>query len=181
MPLISFGLNASEVKELIVQPGFSIYAPDGDGWKILRRTQSLLAFGKNGAVEGESYIAAASLYRIPKLNSKEEYLAFVKKGRSNDTDPSRFEIIKNNEYLSKKQTALCVKHDSSAKDKNASYEGKESDYLILDAIGYNCRHPHNNTVGVNFEFTHRHFEETKNSDFSKIAELYLNKLKFTKF
>jgi len=106
--LLPFFVTASEDREPILQPGLKVLSPDGDDWNIVQRTQTMLAFGKRGVKQGESYIAAASLYRIPIFKTNDQFLKFVKEGRRANDDPSRFEVLKNIETLSEKQSALCV-------------------------------------------------------------------------
>jgi len=53
--------------------------------------------------------------------------------------------------------------------------------MLLENIGYNCQHPVKNTVGVNMEYSLRHFEETNYSSFEKNGNEFFNNINFTDF
>ncbi len=44
-------------------------------------------------------------------------------------------------------------------DKEAVRESKNKDSMILNIIGYACRHPNNKNVGITYSYSHRSYPD----------------------
>ena len=161
--------------------GVSSLPPQNGGWVLMAASGYQITLAKEGTQKNESLVANMSIHQLPELTSDKEFLNQVIKARESEPDIGRFEIQKNITSLSILNGATCVKHHSISKDKNARVHGGKTAVLLLENIGYNCKHPKKTTVGINLEYSLRHYEETKYLQFEKHGNDFFNNVKFTEF
>jgi len=53
--------------------------------------------------------------------------------------------------------------------------------MLMENIGYNCIHPNKKSLGVNVEYSLRHFADTAYPLLDKDADDFFSHINFTKF
>ena len=160
--------------------GVTAKTPRDGNWVMVATSGYQSSLASQGANENESLVVNVSIFQIPVVGSEQEFLELVVKSRAATPKTGRFENHSNAEELSRLNGALCVKYHSVSIDKNArTKDGTTS--MLLESIGYNCQHPLNETVGVNIEYSSRHFEETPNLSLDEDSAEYFGNIQFTEF
>ena len=161
--------------------GVSSLPPQNGSWTLLTAAGFQMSLAKEGTKKNESLAANVAIYQLPEFQSNEEFLSHIIKGRAEEPSIGRFEILKNEEALSPLMDVTCVKYHSISKDKAAKIQGGGTAEMLLENIGYHCIHPKNRTVGVNMEYSLRHFADTTYGEFANNANEYFSDIKFTEF
>lgn len=161
--------------------GVSSLPPQNGDWVLLTATGYQMNLAKSGDTKNESLVANVNIFQLPELGTDEAFLNYIIQGRADEPTIGRFEIQKNTETLSTLNGSVCVKYHSISKDKNAQIQGGDTAVMLLENRGYNCKHPKNSTVGVNIEYSLRHFPETSYLSFEKSANEFFSNIKFTAF
>ncbi len=160
--------------------GVTSKPPQNGDWLLVASSGYQSSLASQGANENESLVVNLSIFQLPELDSEKEFLDFVMDSRAATPKTGRFENKQNVESLSDLNGAVCVKYHSVSEDKNAKIKGGTAS-MLLESIGYNCQHPLNKTVGVNIEYSSRHFENTPNQSLSEHSAEYFNNIQFTEF
>jgi len=161
--------------------GVSSLPPQNGSWTIITASGYQASIGKAGEKKNESLVTNLFIYKMPELSTDEAFLSHVAKGRAAEPDIGRFEILKNDETISTLNGATCVKYHSISKDKSARIQSGGTATMLLENHGYHCKHPKNQTVGVNIEYSLRHYPETSYPSFETNAGNFFNNVKFTEF
>lgn len=161
--------------------GVSLLPPQNGSWTLIVLTGHQISLAKEGSRENESLVANVVIYQIPEFPDNENFLSHIVESRVAGPNIGRFEILKNEETLSSLNGVTCVKYHSISKDKAAQIQGGETAEMLLENIGYHCIHPKNKTVGVNIEYSLRHYSDTTYAAFAKHANEFFNNIKFTEF
>jgi hypothetical protein len=160
--------------------GVSVLPPQEQGWMIAQMSLYQLALLKQGSPPDATYAANIEIFQLPKLESEEAFFQHVSKGRSAEPATGRFVIIKNDEEIFRGREAYCIKYHSLSKDKGAKTPSGTK-IMLMESIGYCCRHPKNKTVGVDFVYSHRHHAGDDDADFPRKADAFLDQVRFTDF
>jgi hypothetical protein len=139
-----------------------------------------LALVKQGQQPGETYATIASIYNLPEVTTEEDFLKTISEGRARKPRTGRFEFMKNDETLAKGRESLCVRYNTVSQDNAARFNG-EKKVMILEMIGYHCQHPKNKRIGVNFEYSHRHYSGNNDTALEAKADAFLEQVRFTDF
>lgn len=161
--------------------GVSSLPPQNGNWVLLTATGYQMNFARSGDTKNESLVANVILFQLPELATDEEFLSHIIQARAAEPSIGRFEIQENKESLSPLNGATCVTYHSIAKDKAAQIQDGKTAEMLLENIGYNCIHPRNPTVGINIEYSLRHYPDTSYPSFIDNANAFFNNIKFTKF
>ena len=161
--------------------GVSSLPPKNGSWTLLTAAGYQMSLAKEGTKKNESLVANVVIYQIPEFQNNEEFLSHIIQGRAAEPSIGRFEILKNEEVLLPLNGTTCVKYHSISKDSAAQLQGGETAEMLLENIGYHCMHPKNRTVGVNMEYSLRHYLETTYAAFAGNANEFFNNIKFTEF
>jgi len=160
--------------------GVSVLPPQDKGWIIAQASTYQIAFIKQGSWPDSTYTALVTLFEIPKIESEEDYLQYVSKGRSAGPATGRFTTVINNEEIFRGRESYCVKYHSISEDRAAKTKsGAKS--MIMETIGYCCQHPKNKIVGVDFGYSYRHYGGDEDADLEKKANAFLDQVQFTGF
>lgn len=157
---------------------FTMESPQEDGWIIAYRNTGQTAFAKEGSNTDETYGTNVILFELPVLNSREEFINFVKEGRKKATDSKRFNITKDElEYFDGRED-YCVSYHSVAEDSEAVKRSRNKDIMILEMVGYLCRHPQNKNIGINFDYSQRYYPGHQDENLTTKAHGTFKSLKF---
>lgn len=143
---------------------FKFSPPKNEKWIIAYRNNYQTALAKKGNNLDETYGLNIILFELPNLETREEFIEYIKAGRGKDTDPKRFNITMDEIDFHEEFVDFCVIYHSVAEDKKAKKMSRNKEPMILEMAGYVCRHPKNKNLGVNFDFSHRYYKghEDKN-------------------
>ena len=132
---------------------------------------------KKGNNLDETYGLNIIVFELPNLDSKEEFVEYIKDGRAKDTDPERFKIIRDEINIYEDFVDYCVTYYSAAEDKKAKKRSKNKDPMILEMAGYVCRHPKNKNLAVDFDFSHRYYKGHEDKKLVPMAKEFFKNLK----
>ena len=136
----------------VTQAGYSFVAPANKSWAVLVGSTYQVTLITKGDSPNETFVASASTYQIPTFSTPQDFLAYVKAGRTAEPETGRFETLKNDEQLYAARSEICVKHEMVSKDFGAKRGG---DYTVIEYYGMNCIHPKNPTVGIFVELSRK--------------------------
>lgn len=157
--------------------GVSSLSPQNGSWSVITSTGYQVALGTK-LNDSSSGVINMSLYQLPEFPSDQEFLSHVVKHRASSPDIGRFELKENREELVKLNGATCVKYRTISQDNNAKIDGHKSAIMQIEYIGYNCIHPFKKSVGVNTEYSIRHFKNNGHPELTKNADEFFNNIKF---
>ena len=166
--------------ERVNQPGVSFVLPAGHKWVAIIRTTYQSAFGALGMPKNDTVIVSSSVYSIKPPASKEDFLNEVHRGRSNEPDTGRFEMIRNSEKLYEDRPETCVIYRSASKDFGVEAK-RGGQYSVLETIGMHCVYPNKPNVGIQVEFSRKAPPETTYPKFDDVGLTVLQSVKFGEF
>lgn len=161
--------------------GVSSLPPQNGNWNVITVSGYQMSLAKNGSRKNESLAVNVSIFQLPEFPTDKEFLDYVVQGRAAEPSIGRFEVLTNSESLETLNGANCVKYHSISKDQRAQIQGGETAVMLLENRGYNCKHPKNDSVGVNVEYSLRHFPETEYLFFDKNSNEFASNIEFTEF
>lgn len=114
--------------------------PQGDNWYEITRKAGVLAYGKRLQPGNDTFIASAHISETDmRFATENEFLAFAKASRANDTNPDRFNLLVHDEVVDKTRSAYCTRFHLRAEDLVASKTSGTA--KILAVKGFTCLHP----------------------------------------
>ncbi len=163
----------------LIHNGFSLLPPAESGWIVAHRSPHQLALAKRGDHLDESYAIQVVMLQLPIFNTDEQFAQYVTQGTKKDTDESRF---KNSHYETTIVNGIsgnCIKTLSTTEDTQAQKQSSSTESMILEIIQFTCKHPSNNTVGVNFGYSHRYYAGNADPNLNSKAEMIFKNFNFT--
>lgn len=160
--------------------GVTFLPPQNGSWLVMAASGYQSTLASKGVLENESLVVNVSIFQLPELDSDEGFLDFIAKSRASSPDIGRFENKENTESLSSLNGAVCVKYHTLSNDMNAKIQGGKAQ-MVLESIGYNCRHPEKNSIGVVIEYSFRHFGKSEHSSLEKDSDAFFKNIQFREF
>jgi len=166
----------------ITVTGFSILPPrTGDDWHIANKTATEISLAGKNEKTGGTLVAIGIVAQLPPdLKSDNDFLNFFKQLRESNSDPGRYEILKHDEIIEKKNNVTCINYHLVTYDKKA-YTPAGYKKLILDIYGKTCRHPDDASYAVDISYSERYEEQNQPTDLEKRAMSFISTLSFEKF
>jgi hypothetical protein len=161
--------------------GLSVFPPENSKWYKVQHSAYQLVLMSRGKEKDESIGVNISLFQLPKFDSDGQFLSYVKQGRSQEPNTERFYMLKNKETISALKEAKCVKYHSISEDHGAKKVSSNSSLMLLENIGYNCKHPLNQSVGVNIEYSLRYYQKQSYESSESDSKAFFNNINFSKF
>ena len=127
-----------------------------------------------------TYVASVILYKLPDVDSEAQFLKLISERRLSEPDTGRFRIVKNAEEISHRSEVYCVKYHTISED-HAARTSSGVGSMLSEMMGYHCQHPKNKNVGVNFQYSHRHYPGDEDPLIGKKAAEFLEDVKFIAF
>lgn len=171
---------AAASRDRIGISGVTAIPPQEPGWQRLQMSTFQIAFGKRGPQPDATYIAAVMLYNLPELSSETEFFKHVSEGRRSEPEVGRFKLIRNDEAIAPRKSALCIQYHTVSED-HAAQTAKGRQFMVSEMFGYHCQHPKRKTVGVMFQYSHRHYAGDEDPLLGKKAAGFLEQVAFTDF
>ena len=161
--------------------GVSSLPPQNGDWNVLTVSGYQMSLAKSGLSKNESLAVNVSIYQLSELLTDDEFLSYVIQARAAEPSIGRFEVLENSESIATLNGANCAEYHSISKDQGAQIQGGETAVMLLENRGYNCKHPKNYSVGVNIEYSLRHFPDTEYPLFDQNANEFANNIQFIEF
>lgn len=151
----------------IVLVPMSVERPAGQGWVLIRRTDTDLTFIRPASRESGSLVAIASS-KVPdkRIRTAEELATQLRQDLKDKTDRTRFEIIA--EDIRKDPDGKCVRYRQQAKDLGAT--GADGKPQLIDLRGQLCLHPADEGVVVAATLSERAPEGSADGKIADLAE-----------
>ena len=162
----------------IDQPGISFIPPVGKSWSIIVLSTYQMSLGARGSSENETFVTSVSTYQLPSSLSPQQFLSFVKAGRSAEPQTGRFETVRNEEQLYTERAETCVKHRAMSKDYGAKRGG---DFTMIEYFGMNCIHPKYPKVGIFVELSRKSPPDVADPSFENLGVSLLRSVEFTEY
>jgi hypothetical protein len=171
---------ASQPKEppRILMQGFSIAAPNLTDWTVSKKTPELTLIVKTGRFTGETYVMQATVLRLQAFASSGELVSYVESLQRKELDPKRYRIFKSEVIEQKIQGQSCALSRVEAAER-VTNEGTGSPLnVMLETMSLVCPHPKDARRAINMVYSHRHFPEDSDPQFSSDGELLMGTLAF---
>jgi hypothetical protein len=163
----------------LFQSGYSVVPPREKGWSILDRDNYRLILVKRGPSQNESYAAVAGLILLPSnLNNRDLYFEHIRLARSREFESNGIRILSNQESMFDEKGDFCVRYRSETVAAGGSGVSDRPGSLVVEAIGFYCRHPAEPTVAVKAEYSYRHRPGNDDRELEEKAERFLKAVNF---
>lgn len=171
---------ASQPKEppRIMMQGFSIAAPNLTEWSVGKQTPELTMMAKPGRFTGETYVMQATILKLKAFDSPAELVSYVESLQSKELDPKRYRVFKSEVSEQKVHGQSCALSHLEAAERNASTGTGSPVNVLLETASLICPHPKDPTRAIDMAYSHRHFPEDADPQFSDDAALLMRTLAF---
>lgn len=173
---------ASQPKEppRILMQGFSIAAPADkkQTWLVARQGPDLTVIGKPGRFSGESFTMQATIITLPAFDSPAELLRHVESIQRKELDPKNFRLFKYEIKPQKIHDQTCALSLVEAAERLTDQGTGSPVNTMLETLTLICPHPKEPTRAINMAYSHRHFPEDVDPNFSEDGALLMQSLDF---
>ena len=176
------GACASQPKEppRILMQGFSIAKPTEKEptWIVAKQGPELTVIGKPGRFAGESFIMQVTIIKLPAVASIDELIRHVESTQRKELDPKRYRVSKFEVKEQKIHAQSCTLSRVEAAERTTA-EGTGSPVnMMLETLTLICPHPKDPLRGINMAYSHRHFPEDVDPQFTEDAAILMQTLSF---
>jgi len=133
----------------------NIHAPNSSGWHLLESSNNGMAFARGGGAPSANLAAQVSMFNLPKTETPDEFLSFIKRGIAKDTDSTRFDNIESDFSYTEERGYPCVRIKNTTRDNQAQTGGTRKEQLLLQMESLYCRHPIREQTGFSVTYSHR--------------------------
>ena len=158
--------------------GFSISTPNSTDWTVTRKAPEGTLIVKQGRFTGETYVMQATVLKLKAFGSPGELVSYVETVQGKELDPKRYRIFKSEVSEQKVNGQSCALSRVEAAER-ATNEGTGSPVnIMLETMSLICPHPKDATRAINMAYSHRHFPEDSDPQFSADGMLLMGTLTF---
>jgi hypothetical protein len=176
------GACASQPKEppRIMMQGFSISKPQEKEptWIIAKQSPELTIIGKQGRFSGESFIMQATIIKLPAFGSIDELIRHVESTQRKEIDPKRYRVSRLEVKQQKIHAQSCALSRVEAAERTTTDGTGSPVNMMLETLTLICPHPKDPSLGMNMAYSHRHFPEDVDPQFSEDAATLMQTLAF---
>ena len=174
------GACASQPKEppRIMMEGFSIAPPKEKEWIIVKQSPEVTVIGKPGRFSGETYAMQATIIKLPPAESVDELVRHVESTQRKELDPKRYRVFKFDVSRQKVHGQACALSRVEAAERTTAGGTGSPVNMMLETLTLICPHPKDPLRGINMAYSHRHFPEDVDPQFSQDAATLMQSLAF---
>lgn len=174
------GACASQPKEppRIMMRGFSIAPPNEKDWIIAKQGPEVTVIGKPGRFSGESFTMQATIIKLPPAESADELVRHVESTQRKELDPKRYRVFKLEVGQQKIHSQACALSRVEAAERTTTDGTGSPVNTMLETLTLICPHPKDPLHGINMAYSHRHFPEDVDPQFSQDAATLMQSLAF---
>ena len=160
------------------QKTFSFIPPQEEGWVISYRSDQKVEIKKRGDHVDETYAVRIQVLDIPGIQSDSEFLSFIKGQPAMVQGNRRFRRIQNEVELSQGRSEICGEYHIKIEDHEPVKRSEKQGSMIMENIGFICRHPDDEDLYINFEYSHRYYPGDEDPDLEMRAAKFTDEVKF---
>jgi hypothetical protein len=174
------GACASQPKERprIMMEGFSIVPPKEKEWIIVKQSPDVTVIGKSGRFSGETFAMQATIIKLQPAESTDELVRHVESTQRKELDPKRYRVFKLEVSQQKIHGQACALSRVEAAERTTTDGTGSPVNMMLETLTLICPHPKDPLRGINMAYSHRHFPEDVDPQFSQDAALLMQNLAF---
>ena len=174
------GACASQPKERprIMMNGFSIVPPKEKEWIIVKQSPEVTVIGKPGRYSGETYAIQATIIKLPPGESAVELVREVESTQRKELDPKRYRVFKLEVSEQQMHGHACALSRVEAAERTTAQATGSPVNTMLETLTLICPHPKDPSRGINMAYSHRHFPEDVDPQFSQDAATLMQNLAF---
>ncbi|MBI3526604.1 MAG: hypothetical protein HY067_01395 [Betaproteobacteria bacterium] len=178
--LALLGACASQPKEppRIMMDGFSIAPPNEKEWIIAKQSPDVTVIGKPGRFSGETFTMQATIIKLPPAESTDELVRHVESTQRKELDPKRYRVFKLEVGQQKIHGQACALSRVEAAERTTTDGTGSPVNMMLETLTLICPHPKDSLRGINMAYSHRHFPEDVDPQFSQDAAMLMQNLAF---
>ena len=158
--------------------GFSIVPPIDKAWIIAKQSPQLTVIGKPGSYSGESFTIQATIIRLPPGDSADELVRNVESTQRKELDPKRYKVYKLEVSQQQIHGHACALSAVEAAERTTAEATGSPVNTMLETLTLICPHPKDSSRGINMAYSHRHFPEDVDPQFSQDAATLMQNLAF---
>jgi hypothetical protein len=158
-------------------PILQLHAPASPGWFGITQTADKIAFGKDGLIGGETFVAAVFLFHIPAFESSDAFTEYVREGAVKDSPPDRFDPVELSVQYSTERSYPCVRVHGVSIDKKARIAPFFKKKLRIENIALYCQDP--DKPGLGFAVSYSHRGGSDDTQIDEDAESFIDSVKVT--
>lgn len=145
---------AEERPGRVVLVPMSVERPAGEGWVLVRRTDTELTFLRPAAKDRNSLVAIAS-GKVPdrRARTAQELAANIRNDLKGKTDDKRFEVMVEDVQAEPSAGRKCARYHQQARDKGAA--GADGKAQLIDLYGLACLHPADEGIVLTVSYSER--------------------------
>lgn len=163
-------INSPDKRVHIV--GASMLPPHGGDWDLTKEHDGSVRFSKFGKTRDQTIRGTVILFKLPDLKSKEDFLNLIFEQRTENPDYPR-EFLLNKTVLSDEKGEFCVRGHTITKEFKAKNLPKTSNFLLMETIELNCRHPYDKNIAVHMGFSQRTLPNNTLKSFESDANKFI--------
>ena len=148
---------------------------------VIQRKPYRLVLARRGKVMDESYVIIISAFSLPELKWDRGFLRYIKTGLKKESRSGRFKRLKISARLIKDKETTCVRYHTKVEDKIPKRQSGKKDPMILEVMGFNCRHPKNPKAGIQVSISNRYIPGNPDPGLRKQVEKLFKQTTFTDF
>ena len=166
----------------IMMEGFSIAPPSekewAKDWIIVKQSPYMAVIAKSGRFSGETFTMQATLIKLPPAASVGELVRHVESTQRKELDPKRYRIFKLEVSEQKIHAQACALSRMDAAERTTTDGTGSPVNMMLETLTLICPHPKDPLRGINMAYSHRHFPEDVDPQFSQDAAMVMQDLVF---
>jgi hypothetical protein len=174
------GACASQPKEppRIIMQGFSIAPPIEKDWIVAKQGPELTVIGKPGRFSGETFTMQATIIKLPAVESAEELVRNVESTQRKELDPKRYRVLKFEVSQQIIHGQACALSRVELAERTTTAGTGSPVNMMLETLTLICPHPKDPLRGINMAYSHRHFPEDVDPQFSQDGAMLMQALAF---
>jgi hypothetical protein len=174
------GACASQPKEppRIMMQGFSIAPPNEKPWIIAKQGPDLTVIGKPGRFSGETFTMQATIIKLPAAQSVAELVRYVESTERKELDPKRYRVFKLEVGPQKILAQTCALSRVEAAERSATDGTGSPVNRMVETLTLICPHPKDPLHGISMAYSHQHFPEDVDPQFSQDGAMLMQTLAF---
>ena len=162
----------------IMMQGFSIASPNEKIWLVVKKGPDFTVIAKQGRYTGESFTMQATIVALPALDSTNALVRYVESTQRKEIDPKRYRVTTLEVVPQTMRTQNCALSRVEAAERSTSEGAGSPVNMMLETMTLICPHPKDPLHGISMAYSHRHFPEDVDPQFSQDGALLMQTLAF---
>jgi hypothetical protein len=174
-------LQPKEPPRILMQ-GFSFSVPkekeNDPAWLVAKKGPDVTVIGKPGRFSGEAFTIQATIVQLPAFASSGEMVRYLETSQRKELDPKRYRLFKLEVTPQKIHEQACALSRAEFAERVTAQGTGSPVNVMMETLTLICPHPNEPTRGINLAYSHRHFPEDVDPQFSEDAAAFMQTLAF---